>query len=190
MHSLFSCFSIACRLLFHWLRFFVSLLSSVVHHLFSVIVSLSFSLRCSVVYCLFSLFSRFLFSPGLFTWRKFKKLFKTKRVVGYVISRLKTRVSHTLSRQNKRAAHTLSPTEKYIFLLSCQIWGGNVQYSGFIFSLFLRTFCKLFSRPTDYVELLLVFLLKYFHPLCKCSVAKQTFSNGSRETRHYELLNF
>lgn len=42
-------------------------------------------------------------------------------VVGYVISRLKTRVAHTLSRQNLRAAHTLSPAEKYLLLLSRQI---------------------------------------------------------------------
>ena len=42
-------------------------------------------------------------------------------IVGYVISRLKTRVAHTLSRQNLRAAHTLSPVEKYLLLLSHQI---------------------------------------------------------------------
>ena len=49
-------------------------------------------------------------------------------VVGYVISRLKTRlrlmfmsIAHTLSRQNLRAAHTLSPAEKYLLLLSRQI---------------------------------------------------------------------
>ena len=42
-------------------------------------------------------------------------------VVGYVISRLKTRVADTLSRQNLRAAHTLSPAEKYLLLLSRQI---------------------------------------------------------------------
>ena len=59
-------------------------------------------------------------------------------VVGYVISRLKTRVAHTLSRQNLRAAHTLSPAEKYLLLLSRQILGGNVRY-------FRVYFCPIFA---------------------------------------------
>lgn len=166
MHSLFSYFSVACHLLFHWLRFPVSLSSSVVHHLFPVIVSLSISLRCSVLYRLFFLFSRFFFVSSLrvcLHQENLKKLFKTKRVVGHVIFPLKTQVAHRLSRQNLRAAHTFFPAEKYILLLCRQIWGGNVRYFRVYFALsFLPSFCvlflKSFSRPTDYVELLSVFL--------------------------------
>ena len=51
--------------------------------------------------------------------------------------------------------------------------------SGFIFALFLRTFSKIIFAPNGLRGATLSFL-KCFHPLCKCSVAQQTFSNGSR----------
>ena len=61
--------------------------------------------------------------------------------------------------------------------------------SGFIFALFLRTVSEIIFAPNGLRRATLSFL-KCFHPLCKCSVAQQTFSNGSRafSGNHFILI--
>lgn len=110
-------------------------------------------------------------------------------IVGYVISRLKTRVAHTLSRQNLRLPTHFPPPKNTYSCFPAKYEGEMYGISGFIFALFLRTVSEIIFAPYGLRRATLSFL-KCFHPLCKCSVVQQTFSNGSRafSGNHFILI--